>query len=261
MLKTFTAALAAMLVAGSATAQNVPEAVRSELAPTGRLRAGMNLDNTQFTSRDPATGDLRGVSVDLMRELAARLGVEVEFVVHDTPGQVASDAQKGTWDVALLAIEQTRAETIAFSPPITEMEATYVVRRDSALQNIDQVDATGIRIAAPDKAGYERYLTRVLQHATLVRTQNIPASVALFKTGGADAVAGLRPILLGALGNEPEARILDGRFMTVNHGLAVPRGHDAAAAYLETFARELLASGFIERSIERHGIAGLAAVK
>jgi polar amino acid transport system substrate-binding protein len=257
MLKTYAAALTAMLFATSATAQNASEAARAELAPAGKLRAGMNLDNTQLTAKDPVTGELRGVSVDIMRELASRLGVELEFVVHNTPGQVADGALKGTWDVAMLAIEQSRAETITFSPPLTQMEATYAVRKDSAIQRIEQVDAPGIRIAAPDKAGYERYLTRELRNATLVRTQNIPDSVQVFNGGGADAVAGLRPILLGALSDMPAARLLDDKFMTVNHGLGVPRGHDAAAEYLQAFVRELLASGFVARSIERNGIAGL----
>lgn len=262
LLKAFAATLTAVLFAGSATAQSASDAARSELAPTGKLRAGMNLDNTQFTAKDPVTGELSGVSVDIMRELASRIGVEVEFVVHNTPGQVADGAQKGTWDVAILAIEQSRAETIAFSPPLTEMEATYVVRKDLGLQTIEQVDAAGVRIAAPDKAGYERYLTRVLRNATLVRTQNIPASVELFNAGGADALAGLRPILLNAMNSMPDAQLLDGKFMTVNHGLGVPLGHDdAAAEYLQTFVREVVASGFVARSIERHGIAGLLPVR
>lgn len=261
MLKAMVATLTAVLFAGSATAQSASDAARAELAPTGKLRAGMNLDNTHLTTKDSATGELSGVSVDIMRELASRIGVEVEFVVHNTPGQVAESAQKGAWDVAMLAIEQSRAETINFSPPLTEMEATYAVRKDLGLEAIEQVDASGIRIAAPDKSGYERYLTRVLQNATLVRTQNIPASVELFNAGGADALAGLRPILLGAMNSMPEARLLDGKFMTVNHGLGVPLGHDAAAEYLQIFVRELIESGFVARSIEQHGIAGLLPVR
>src|SRR6185436_17509939 len=146
MPRAIAAALAALMIAGCATPPRVPEAARKELAPTGKLRAGMNLGNTLFTTKDPATGELRGVSVDLMRELASRLDVPVEFVAQATPGNVADAAQKGTWDVAILAIEQSRAQTIAFSPPISEIEATYAVRKDSPLRSIEQVDAPGIRI-------------------------------------------------------------------------------------------------------------------
>src|SRR5262245_48052788 len=134
MFKSFAALLAALLIVGCATSPRATDAARSELAPTGKLRAGMNLGNTLFTTKEPATGELRGVSVDVMRELASRLGVPVEFIVHATPGDVADAVQKGTWDVAILAIEQSRAQTIAFSQPITEIEATYAVRKDSPVR-------------------------------------------------------------------------------------------------------------------------------
>ncbi len=128
----------------------------------GKLRAGMNLGNALFTTRDAASGELRGVSVDLMRELASRLGVPVEFVVHASPGDVADAVETGTWDVAVLAIEQARAQKIAFSPAMTEIEATYVVHKDSVLRSVGQVDTAGVRISLPEKAGYELFLTRWL---------------------------------------------------------------------------------------------------
>jgi polar amino acid transport system substrate-binding protein len=261
MTKPVAIALAAALVVGCATEPRIPEAARAELAPTGKLRGGMNLSNALFTKKDAATGELYGVSVDLLRELAARLGVALEFVVHETPGQVADAAGKGTWDVAVLAIEPARAKTIAFSPPMTEIEATYAVRADSPLRSVAQVDAAGIRICAPEKAGYELYLTRTLRNATLVRTKSFQASLDLFNEQRADAVAGLKPALLESMGKLPGARLLEGNFMTVNHGLSTPGERRAAAEYLKAFVEELNASGFIARSIERHGVQGLSAVK
>ncbi len=242
-------------------ASSVPEAARSELAPGGKLRAGMNLGNTLFTGKDAASGELRGVSVDLMRELAAHLGVPVEFVVHATPGEVADASESGTWDVAILAIEQARAKTIAFSPPMTEIEATYVVRKDSPLRTAAEVDAKGIDIAVSDKAGYELFLTRTLRHATLVKTKGLPGGIEVFKAGRTHALAGLRPALLDCMHQMPEGRMLDGNFMTVNHGLGTPRARSAAAEYLKSFVGEMVSSGFIARSIARHGVKGLAAVK
>jgi polar amino acid transport system substrate-binding protein len=260
MLRTWSAVLALSLVSSCMTSPKVPDAARSELAPTGNLRAGMNLGNALFTTKDAASGELRGVSVDVMRELASRLAVPVEFVVHATPGDVADASAAGTWDVAVLAIEQARAETIAFSPAMTEIEATYVVQRNSPLQSVGQVDASGIRISAPEKAGYELYLTRTLRNATLVRAKGFQASIDLFNEGGADALAGLKPALLESMSKIPDGRLLDGKFMTVNHGLGVPRERSAAAAYLKTFVEEMKASGFVARSIERHGVQGLSAV-
>jgi polar amino acid transport system substrate-binding protein len=261
MLRSFAAALATLLIAACTTSPVVPDAARLELAPTGKLRAGMNLGNTLFTTKDAATGELRGVSVDLMRELASRLGVPVDFVVHATPGEVADAVGKGTWDVAILAIAQARAHTIAFSPAITEIEATYVVHKGSVLRSVGQVDASGIRISAPEKAGYELYLTQTLRNATLVRTKGFAASIKLFNERRADALAGLKPALLNSMDKMPDARMLEGKFMTVNHGLGTPRDRHAAAEYLKAFVEEMNASGFVARSIERHGVQGLSAVK
>ncbi len=261
MLRSSAAVLAMFLIAGCATSPGVPDAARSELAPTGKLRAGMNLGNALFTTKDAATGELRGVSVDLMRELASRLGVPVEFVIHASPGEVADASDKGTWDVAILAIEQARAKKIAFSPAMTEIDATYVVHKDSALRSVGQVDASGIRIATSEKSGYELYLTRTLRNATLIRTKGARASIDLFNERRADALAGLKPALLESLDKMPDARLLEGKFMTVNHGLGIPRDRPAAARYLKAFVEEMNASGFVARSIERHGIQGLSAVK
>jgi polar amino acid transport system substrate-binding protein len=146
------------------------------------------------------------------------------------------------------------------TPAKTAIEATYVVQRHLPLQSVGQVDASGIRIAAPEKAGYELYLTRTLRNATLVRAKGFQASIDLFNEGGADALAGLKPALLESMSKIPDGRLLDGKFMTVNHGLGVPRERSAAAAYLKTFVEEMKASGFVARSIERHGVQGLSAV-
>ena len=261
MLKSWSAVLTLSLVSGCAMPPKVPDAARSELAPTGKLRAGMNLGNALFTTKDAATGELRGVSVDVMRELASRLGVPVDFVVHATPGDVADASAAGTWDVAVLAIEQARAEKIAFSPAMTEIEATYVVHTNSPLRSVEQVDAPGTRISAPEKAGYELYLTRTLRNATLVRAKSVQASIDLFNERGADALAGLKPALLESMGRIPDGRLLEGKFMTVNHGLGVPRERSAAAEYLKAFVEDMKASGYVARSIERNGVQGLSPVR
>jgi polar amino acid transport system substrate-binding protein len=253
--------LATLLTAGCASMPDVPTAARAELAPQGKLRAGMNLGNTLFTKKNASTGQLEGVSVDLMRELALRLGVSVDFVVHAMPGDVADAAQKGTWDVTILAIEQSRAKTITFSPAITEIAATYMVHKDSALRSAVQVDAAGVRIAAPDKAGYELFLTRTIGNATIVRAPTIQGATAIFLDRRADALAGLKPNLLDLMDETKDVRLLEGNFMVVNHGLGTPTNRPAAAAYLKAFVEEMNASGFVARSIARHQVQGLVAVK
>ena len=256
----WTVILCALLTVGCAMTTPPSNAVRADLAPTGKLRAGMNLGNTLFTAQDRATGELRGVSVDVMRELAGRLGVPLELVIHATPGDVADAADKNTWDVAILAIEQARAEKISFSPAMTEIEATYMVRRDSKLRSVADVDTTGTRISVSEKAGYELYLTRVLRNATLIKVKGFPASMELFNQGGADALASLKPTLLDATDQMPNARMLPGTFMTVNHGMGTPRPRPLATEFLKSFVEELNASGFVAASIVRHRVQGLAAV-
>jgi polar amino acid transport system substrate-binding protein len=231
----------------------------NELAPTGKLRAGMNLGNNLFT-RQNAAGELLGVSVDLMQELAKRLGVSLDMVIYDQPGQVADDATNGVWDIAILAIEKTRAKTISFSPAMTEIEAGYVVHKSSTLQGTEEVDAKGMKIAAPEKAGYELYLTSALKNASIVRTKNFANSIEIFNENAVDALAGLKPNLIESMSKLPDGRLMPGNFMTINHGFAIALGKPAANAYLENFVKDLIATGFVARSIEKHQIKGLVAI-
>jgi len=232
----------------------------NEFAPNGILRAGMNLGNTLFTRQDDS-GQLHGVSVDLMAELAKRLGVPLEFVTFAQPGQVADASTKDTWDVAILAIEKTRAQTISFSPAMTAIEAGYVVHQNSVLLLTEHVDAKGVKIAAPEKAGYELFLTSSLKNASIVRTPNFAKSLEIFNQKNVDVLAGLKPNLIESMHMLKDAKLLEGKFMTVNHGFAVPLGREAANAYLKSFVKELISSGFISRSIETHQIKGLTAIK
>lgn len=230
------------------------------LAPTGKLRAGMNIGNNLFTRQNEA-GELFGVSVDLMQELAKSLDVPLEMVVYQQPGQVADDAVNDKWDVAILAIEKTRAQTILFSPGMTEIEAGYVVQQNSRFESAAQVDSDGIKIAAPEKAGYERYLMTTLKNASIVHTQNFAGSLALFNQNQVDAVAGLKPNLIESMHQLPTGKLLQGNFMTVNHGFSVPLGRVDAAAYLEKFVKQLIEKNFIDSSIKKHQIIGLTAIQ
>jgi polar amino acid transport system substrate-binding protein len=196
-----------------------------------------------------------------MHELGSRLGVPVEFVLFETPGDVADAAETNTWDVAILAIEPARAEKVAFSPPITEIEATYAVHADSALNRGGAGRCRGHSHRRPGESGIRAFLTRTLRHATLIRTKNFRRSIDCFNQRRADALSGLKPALLESMDKLPDARLLEGTFMTVNHGLATPRARNVAAAYLKSFVEDVNASGFVARSIARHGVKGLSAVK
>lgn len=213
-----------LLVSACATTPQVPQATRAELAPTGKLRAGFNLGNTLLSAKDPATGVLRGVAVDLAHELGKRLGVPVEVAVFDSPAQLAEGAETDAWDIGFLAVEPARATIISFSPAYSEIEATYLVPKDSRLQRISEVDREGVRVAVAAKTAFDLYLSRSLRHARLVRAKGTPGAFKIFVADNLDALAGLKPTLVGYVEKLPGSRLLEGRFTAIQQSIGTPVG-------------------------------------
>lgn len=257
MIRTALAAAGLVLVASCATAPQVTPAVRADLAPTGKLRAGINFGNVLLTAKDPATGEPRGVAVDLARELAQRLGVPLEIVPFSGAGQMAEAVKTGAWDVAFLAVEPQRATEISFTAPYAEIESTYLVQPDSPLRTIEDVDRKGVRISLTAKSAYDLYLSRTIKNAQLVRAPNTAAAFKLFVTEKLEAHANLRPVLLNLTAKLPGSRILDGRFSVVGQAAGTPRGREAGARYLREFIEDVKASGWVARAIEKNGARGL----
>jgi polar amino acid transport system substrate-binding protein len=232
--------------------------VRRDLAPSGILRAGINYGNFILATRDRASGESRGVAVDLTRALAERLGVAVELIAYDTVAAMVDAARTAAWDIAFLGIDPARAGDIGFTAAYLEIEATYLVPAGSRLHAIADVDTAGVRVAAPARANYELYLGRSLQRARLVRAQTADAAFALLAGGEVDALAGLREALLGLAPRLPGSRLLDGRFMAVQQAVGMPRGREAGLAYLREFVEEAKASGLVARAIEGTGARGVS---
>jgi polar amino acid transport system substrate-binding protein len=233
--------------------EQVPPAIVDELAPTGRLNAAINYGNVVLAQRDPSTGEPRGVSADLARELARRLQVPVEFVAFEAAGKVADTAAAGIWDIAFLAIDPKRAAEIDFTPPYVIIEAAYVVPAGSPLTRIEDVDREGVRIAVGKGAAYDLYLTRTLQHAQLVRAPTGKAALATFAEEGLEAAAGVREFVAAFAASRSDFRLLDRPFMTIRQAMAVPKGRAAGAAYLSRFVEEMKASGFIASALQASG--------
>jgi polar amino acid transport system substrate-binding protein len=233
-------------------------AVRAALAPTGALRAGINYGNVILAVRDPATGDSRGVAIDLMRALADRLAVPARIVAYETVAAMVDAARTGAWDIAFLGIDPARAGDIAFGPAYLQIEASYLVPAGSALRAIADVDRAGVRVAAPARANYELFLGRTLARAELVRAPTAEAAFGLLAGGQVEALAGLRQALVGLADALPGSRVLDGRFMAVQQAVAVPRGRDAGLAYLRDFVEEMKASGLVAHAIARTGAHGVS---
>jgi polar amino acid transport system substrate-binding protein len=251
-------ALGLFVLTSVAMANEITQAVRSELAPSGTLRVGLNHQNFLLVTPGSSAEDPRGVASDLARELARRLGVPVAFSKFDTAGKLADGVKTGAWDVAFLGAEPQRAGEIAFTAAYLEIPATYLVPAGSPLRSLADVDREGIRIAVSDKSAYELYLARTIKHATLMRTQGIDASYDLFVADRLEALAGLKPRLMSDVQKLPGARILDGQFTAVQQAVGTPRAREAGAAYLRAFVEDVKAAGFVAGAISRNGVQGVS---
>jgi polar amino acid transport system substrate-binding protein len=236
----------------------ITPAVRADLTPRGSLRAGINYGNFILATRDPARGESRGVAIDLTRELARRLGAPVELVAYESVAAMVDAAKTDAWDIAFLGIDPARAGDIGFTAAYLQIEATYLVPAGSALRTVADVDADGVRVAAPARANYELYLGRSLQRARLVRAQTAEAAFGLLAAGEVEALAGLRQALIGLAPKLPGSRLLDGQFMAVQQAIGMPRGRDAGLAYLREFVEEAKASGLVAHAIEHTGARGVS---
>jgi polar amino acid transport system substrate-binding protein len=233
-------------------------AARSELAPRGVLRAAINLSNFLLVTGRGPSGDPEGVSPDMARAIAERLGVPVTFVTYATPGELADAATTDAWDIGLIGAEPARAEKIAFSPAYVEIEATYMVPAGSPLTAIGQVDRPGIRIAVTARTAYGLWLDRHIAQAELVRSASLDSAFAQFTAEKLDVLAGLRPRLLSDAQTMPGARILDGQFTAVQQAIGAAHGRTAGIAFLRAFVEEAKASGAVASLIARHRVIGLS---
>src|SRR5262249_5277621 len=202
---------AALMTACASSAPPPSPAARADLAPTGKLRAGVNYGNFILAQKDPATGDSRGPAIDLAHELGKRLRVPVEIVAYTAVGTMVDGAKAGAWDIAFLGSDPARAGEIDFTAAYIELEATYLVPPNSRLRTIADVDQEGVRVAAPARANYELYLSRNLKRANLVRADNADAAFKLLVEGRGGGLARLRQALGARAGELPGSRVIGGR--------------------------------------------------
>ncbi len=236
------------------------EQARAELAPTGTLRAGINLSNFLLVTGRSANGDPEGVSPDMARAVADRLGVPLKLVPFKTPGELADAAAEDLWDIGNIGAEPERAKTIAFTAAYVEIEATYLVPAGSPIRSIDQVDRDGVRIAVSARSAYELWLSDNIKHAELVMANGIDASYDVFVERKLEALAGLRPRLISDVEKLPGARILDGKFTAVQQAIGTKPDRTAGAAFLREFVEEAKAGGLVASLIEKHGVTGRLTV-
>jgi polar amino acid transport system substrate-binding protein len=253
-------ALAAALAACSTTPMTrsaPPDAVAS-LAPGGKLRAAINFGNPILATTDAATGEARGVSVDLARELARRLGVPAELVLYTAAGKVVEGLKADVWDVAFVAIDPARAVDMDYSAPYVVIEGAYLVPLGSPIRSNADVDREGVRVVVGAGSAYDLYLSRELKRAQIVRAPTSPAVVDTMVAQNVEVAAGVKQQLEADAKRVPGVRLLDGRFMVINQAMATPKGRTAGARYVAEFVEVMKATGFVAAALKRHGIEGAA---
>ena len=250
------AALTAFAPTDGARAQQgaVSADVIKELAPTGKLRAGINLGNSVLAQKS-ASGELGGISVELARELGKRLGVPVELVEFQAAGRSFEAMGKGQTDVAFFAIEPVRAAEVTFSPPYAVIDGAYMVAKDSPLKTPADVDRPGIRVGVGLGSAYDLFLTRSLKNATIVRAKvgGGQASIDLFYAEKLDASAGVRQPLEAHAKTNPKVHVMKEPFMAIQQAMGVPPGRPAAARYVRDFVEEMKKNGFVAAALKRSG--------
>jgi len=244
---------ATLLAACASTPAPAPVA---ELAPGGTLRAAINFGNPILATRDATTGEPRGVSVDLARELGRRLGVPVTLVTFDAAGKAVEAVTAAQVDLAFVAIDPVRGAGMLQSPPYVIIEGAYLVREDSPIRRNEEVDRAGHRVVVGLGSAYDLFLTRELKVAELVRAPSSPAVTDLFLARNLEVAAGVKQQLQADAARRPGLRLLDGRFMVIQQAMGLPKGREAGARYVDAFIEEMKASGFVAAALARHGIEG-----
>jgi polar amino acid transport system substrate-binding protein len=223
--------------------------IASDLAPNGVLRAAINLGNpvlAQGTAVEPM-----GVTVDIAREIAARLGVGVEFGCFDAARDSFAALMRGQADICFLGIEPARAGEVAFTAPYVLIEGVYAVPDRSPLTTVADVDSPGVRVGVKRGSAYDLFLTRTLRHATVVRGAE---GTEEFLTGNLEAAAGVREPMTEFVGAHSGVRLIEGRFMEIRQAVGTTKAkRPETAAFLHALVENLKATGFIADSLRRSG--------
>ncbi|MGW1340159.1 transporter substrate-binding domain-containing protein [Kribbella sp. NPDC002412] len=221
--------------------------VRADLAPSGVLRASINLGNPVLAQGAPA--EPAGVTVDIAREIARRLEVPLELVCFDAARKSFEALTTGQADICFLAIEPARADQVAFTAPYVIIEGVFAVRRDSGLETLADVDRDGVRIGVKRGSAYDLYLTRTVQHATVVRGDE---GTDIFLAEDLEAAAGIRQPVSQFVAEHPEVRLIDERFMEIRQAVGTTKDrHPDTVAYLRAVVEDLKSNGFVADSLIR----------
>jgi polar amino acid transport system substrate-binding protein len=247
------------LVLGVSIMMAVPasaDPLRDEIAPTGKLRVAIAISAAggAFWSTKNEAGGYAGVPVDLGKEMAAQLGVAVEYVVHQNSGQITDAASKGTWDVAFLPKDPEREARMSFGPTYEVADATYIVKAGSSVTNFQTLDQPGVKVAAVNSTTTMRGAIAHLKNAKVTGYQTYDEIFGLLKNGEVDAFALSRDQLNAMAKKIPGTRVLDETFKKTVTAVAVPTNHPLSLAFVTRFMTEATSDGTLRRAYDNNGL-------
>lgn len=234
------------------------EQVRLDLATEGRIRAAINLGNPILAQADGST--VRGVTVDLARELADRLNAPLDLLPFSSARYVVEGMKEGSVDIAFLAIDPKRANDLSFTAPYALLEGNYVVRNSSPARTNEGVDVAGSSIGVVKGSAYDLHLTAALKAAIILRYATHEDAVVAFRNGDLAAIAGIRQPMADLANDDPGLRLIETPFMTIRQAMAIPKNRNAGLAYIDLFLEEMRRSGFVAEALERSGQSMAATV-
>jgi polar amino acid transport system substrate-binding protein len=251
-------AIIGLLMMGCATTSTAPTPeARQALAPTGKLRVALQQANPLNVIQDSASGNMTGVGFDLGKELARRMGVPFEPVLYPSVGALLESGKSGAWDVAFVGFSPARAKEWDFTGLHLEVEFGYLIPAGSAISTMADVDRPGIRIAVQEKSGPDVFFTRTLKSAVFVRAPSNPGALEAVKSGKADVMGSIKPVLFELSKQLPGSRVLDGRAGIDPHAMVMPKGRDSGVAYARTFIENAKSEGVVKAAVERAGLRGV----
>ena len=231
------------------------DGLKDEIAPTGKLRVAIAISPAggAFWSTKTESG-YAGVPVDLGKEMAAQLGVPVEYVVHQNSGQITDAAAQGSWDVTFLPKDPEREARMMFGPIYEVADATYIVKPGSTVTNFNDLDRPGTKVAAVNNTTTMRGAIAHLKNAKVTGYQTYDEIFGLLKNGEVDAFALSRDQLNAMARKIPGTRVLDETFKQTVTAVAVPLNHPLAAAFAARFVTDAIANGTLRKAYDHNGL-------
>ena len=230
------------------------DSISKKLAPTGELRVGLNMSNFLLVSSKDTNGLPEGVSPDIGKKLAEELNVICKLVQFEKPGLLADAVNEDKWDIGNIACEKEREKSIDFSDPYVNIDANFIFRKKDNFMSNEEINSSGIKIAVLERSAYDLWLTENFKKAELIKVNTMDNSHKLFREGGADVLAGLKPKLIEELELNSDFKIISSPFTYINQAIGIKKGNPEILDFLNGFISKLIKNGFIEQLLKKHKV-------